>query len=82
MRRSFDGVFTMVNLWWNEEDARKSYIEQGIEQGIERGIEQGERKNALENVRNLMDSLHLTAEAAMNALKISPEKQKELAPLI
>lgn len=75
-------VFKMVNLWWNEADARKSYIAQGIEQGIEQGTEQGERKNALENVRNLMESLHLTAEAAMNLLKISPEMQKELAPLI
>ena len=64
----------MVNLWWNEEDARKSHIAQGIEQG--------ERKTLFDNVRNLMESLHLTAEAAMNALKISPEKQKELAPLI
>ena len=67
-------VFTMVNLWWNEEDARKSYIEQGIEQG--------ERKNALENVRNAMKNWHLTAEEAMIGLGISPEKQKELAPLI
>ena len=71
-------VFEMLNLWWNEEDARKSYIAQGREEGIV----QGERKALLENVRNLMDSLHLTAEAAMNALKISSEKQKELAPLI
>ena len=67
-------VFEMVSLWWNEEDARKSYIVQGIEQG--------ERKTLLVNIRNLMDSLNLTAEAAMNALKISPEKQQELAPLI
>ena len=71
-------VFEMVSLWWNEEDARKSYIAQGREEGIA----QGERKTLLGNIRNLMDSLHLTAEAAMNALKISPEMQKELAPLI
>ena len=36
----------------------------------------------LENIRAMMETLHLTAEAAMNALKLSPEEQKELAPLI
>ena len=68
----------MVNLWWNEEAARKSYIAQGREEGIE----QGERKTLLGNIRNLMDSLQVTAEAAMQLLKISPEMQKELAPHI
>lgn len=71
-------VFDMVNLVWNEEDAKNFYIAQGREQGIERG----ERKNALENIRALMKNLHWTAQVAMDALGISPEKQKELAPLI
>ena len=60
----------MTALIWNEEDARKSYIAQGREETL------------IENIRALMDSLKLTAEAAMNALKISPEKQRELAPFI
>ena len=67
-------VFDMTALIWNEEDARKSYIAQGREEGREETL--------IENIRALMDSLKLTAEAAMNALKISPEKQRELAPLI
>ena len=36
----------------------------------------------LENIRALMERLHWTAEVAMDNLGISPEKQKELAPLI
>ena len=64
----------MINLVWDEEAARKSYIAQGLEEG--------RRETSLENIRNLMESLQLTASAAMNALKISPEMQKELAPLI
>ena len=72
----------MVNLIWNEEDARKSYIEQGREEGREEGVAIGERKTSLENVRNLMKNFKLTAEAAMNALDISPEMQRELEPLI
>ena len=87
-------VFDMVSLVWNEEDARKSYIAQGREeglaqglaqglsQGLAQGLAQGERKTALDNVRNLMKNFKLTAKAAMDALGISPEMQKELAPLI
>ena len=63
-------VFKMVNLVWNEEDAKKFYKEET------------ERETWLKSIRNLMESLNLTAEAAMNALGISPEKQKELTPLI
>ena len=39
-------------------------------------------KETLENIIALMKNMNLTAEAAMNALKLSPEEQKELAPLI
>ena len=76
----------MVNLVWNEEDAKKSYLaqgrEEGREEGLAEGIIKGAHKNALENIRNLMKNLNLTSEAAMNALGISSEMQKELAPLI
>ena len=78
-------VFEMVNLVWNEEDAKRSYIAQGrkegLEEGLERGLEEG-RQNLLNAVRNLMKNLKLSTEAAMNMLGISPEMQKELAPLI
>ena len=44
----------MLNLIWNEEDAKKSYIAQGIEEGIEKGIEEGRVETTLELVKNLM----------------------------
>ena len=88
----------MVNLVWNEEDAKKSYLAQGREEGREEGLAEGREvglaegiikgkiegkiEGALENIRNLMKNLNLTSEAAMNALGISSEMQKELAPLI
>ncbi|MBR4152294.1 MAG: Rpn family recombination-promoting nuclease/putative transposase [Selenomonadaceae bacterium] len=50
--------------------------------GLTKGEAIGTRKTLLENVRHLMNNFRLTAEAAMNALGISPETQKELAPLI
>ena len=45
-------------------------------------IAEGEFKNLLKNIRSLMDSLHWTAEKAMDLLDVPPEMQKELAPLI
>ena len=75
-------VFDMVNLVWNEEDAKKFYIAPGREEGLQEGRQEGKMETLLENIRNLMETLHLSAEAAMDALRISPEKQKELSPLI
>ena len=50
--------------------------------GFEEGYNEVQLEVQLKSIRNLMKNLHLTAETAMNALGISPEKQKELAPLI
>lgn len=44
--------------------------------------EEAKKETLLDNIRNAMESWGLTAEAAMNGLKISEEKQKELLPLI
>ncbi|MBR3498706.1 MAG: hypothetical protein IKO05_06935 [Selenomonadaceae bacterium] len=53
-----------------------------MEELIAEGRAEGKAEGLLENIRAMMETLHLTAEVAMNALKLSPEKQKELAPLI
>ena len=45
-------------------------------------LEEAKKETLLDNIRNAMESWGLTAEAAMNGLKISEEKQKELLPLI
>lgn len=41
-----------------------------------------EKKTLLENIRSLMKNMNLTAETAMDVLKVSPELRKELLPLI
>ena len=60
----------------NESEAK------GRTEGRAEGKAEGRAENLLENIRALMETLHWTAEAAMDALKVSPEEQKELAPLI
>ena len=46
--------------------------------GINDGITQGIEQNLLENIRNLMDTLSLNAEQAMNALKVPTENRAKL----
>ena len=57
-------VFSMCNL-------SKGVEEKGIEIGLERGVE----KATLDAIRNLMETLRMSAGQAMEALKI-PESEK------
>lgn len=63
-------------------NASEELIAEGKAEGRAEGKAEGMKETLLENIRALMENLNLTATAAMNALKVSPEKQKELAPLI
>lgn len=70
-----------------EEKGIKKGLEQGIEQGIRQGRQEGRREGRqeerIENIRVLMETLNLTAEQAMDALRIReperPEYRKALA---
>lgn len=48
---------------------------EGIEHGRQDGFREGEEKSLLSSIQNLMETLTLTAEQAMNALKI-PETER------
>ena len=52
------------------------------EQAAEKAATETEKKTLLGSIRNAMESWGLTAQDAMKGLKISPELQKELLPLI
>lgn len=55
----------------------------GIEEkGIEKGIEKGMLKRGLTDLRNLMETLGLTLEAAMAALKIPESERAVYAELL
>lgn len=74
-------VTEMCNLsdgiWTN---AYNEGIEQGIEQGMEQGMKQGEAKGRLEMVKNLMRSLSLTAEKALETLCIPKNEWDNYLP--
>ena len=43
---------------------------------------EAKKENLLDNIRSLMETLNLTAQQAMDALKVPVDKQKEYAALI
>ncbi len=58
-------------------------LSQGIwEKGKEQGIEQGIEKNRLSSLRALMETMNLTAEQAMSALRIPTEERKKYIKLL
>ena len=46
------------------------------------GKAEGKETTLIENIRNAMQSWNLSAEAAMDGLKVPPEVQKQIRPLI
>ena len=53
-------------------------IDDLIEQGVERGIRQGK----MLDLQSIMETLHLTMEQAMNALKIPQEERETLIKMM
>ena len=51
-------------------------IEEGLEKGMEKGMAQGHAERALADLRSLMETLGLTIEQAMAALKISENERQ------
>lgn len=56
--------------------------QKGIAEGKLLGLIEGEEKTLLSSIKNLMDSLHLTVEQAMDALKISDSDREKYSSLI
>ena len=58
-------------------------LSQGVrEDGRAEGEAQGKLKERLKNVNAIRDSLKVSALDAMKILKISPEEQQDLLPLL
>lgn len=54
----------------------------GLERGLERGIERGLETGTLNAIRNLMETLKLTADQAMEALKVPEEEKVKYAGML
>jgi hypothetical protein len=57
-------------------------IEVAVERNTERVTAETEKKTLIDTIRKAMKNWHLSATEVMNGFEISPERQKELLPLI
>ena len=57
-------------------------LAQGLERGLAQGLERGMETGTLNAIRNLMETLKLTAEQAMEALKVSGAEKVKYAGML
>lgn len=69
----------IIDFEWSEEEICEAFKADGWRAGREEGREEGRELTLLENIRNLMFSLNLSPQQAMDALKIDKAEQTELA---
>ncbi|NBH74189.1 hypothetical protein D3Z51_19780 [Clostridiaceae bacterium] len=60
----------------------KGVEERGIAIGLERGLERGIEITTLNAIRNLMETLKLTEEQAMEVLKVPEEEKVKYAGML
>ena len=60
----------------------KGVEERGIAIGLERGLERGIETTTLNAIRNLMETLKLTAEQAMEALQVPKEEKAKYVGML
>ena len=68
-------------------DAKAEGIEEGraegraerIEEGRAEGRAEGKTESLVSSIKNVMDSIHVSIEEAMDILKVDPQKRQEYA---
>ena len=60
----------------------KDEIAEAAQKAAEKAEAEGKEKTLIENIRNAMQSWGMSAETAMNGLKVPPDIQKKIRPLI
>ncbi len=60
----------------------KGVEERGIARGLAQGLERGLETGTLNAIRNLMETLKLTAEQAMEALKVPKEEKAKYVGML
>ena len=57
--------------------AYRELVKDWKQEGREEGKEEGDKHRLIKDIQNLMDSLRLTAEQAMDALKIEGQERED-----
>ena len=83
-------VFQMISFKWDEKVARRVWQEEaeerslklGMEKGIEKGMARGTEHTMTASLRNLMSTMHLSLDSAMDALPVPQNERKKYALLV
>ena len=70
---------------WRREGLKQGIeqgIEQGLKQGLKQGIQQGVMQASLQNIKNLMENMNLSASQAMDALQIPAMEREKYTNLL
>lgn len=70
---------------WRREGLKQGIeqgIEQGLKQGLKQGIQQGVMQASLQNIKNLMENMNLSAAQAMDALQIPAMEREKYTNLL
>ena len=67
---------------YDEVKTMNMFREEGREEGRLEGREEGRGEEQLSSIRNLMKTLKLTAQQAMDALEIPPSDQKNFLAML
>ena len=62
--------------------AYRELVKDWKQEGREEGKEEGDKHRLIKDIQNLMDSLRLTAEQAMDALKIEGQEREDYYRMI
>ncbi len=73
------GVMKMMLSEYSAKIHEKSIREESLAEGERKGRAEGRAEEQLSSIRNLMETLQLSAQQAMDALKIPMDKRKEYA---
>ena len=57
-------------------------IRVGLQKGLLQGMQQGMQQGLLDSIRNLMETMQLTTDKAMDALKIPNEDRSKYTKLL
>ena len=57
-------------------------LKQGLKQGLEQGLKQGIMQASLQNIKNLMENMNLSATQAMDVLQIPASEREKYTNLL
>ena len=69
----------MEGVYMSTELLEMELREKGREEGLKEGMEKGMETTLLTNIRCLIETMQLSAEQAMNALRVPPEDRARLS---